>query len=42
MLRGRTVYDIGHGGIDTPSTFYNMEREAVSGYQGYAPVPWVG
>lgn len=42
MLRGRTIYDIGHGGIESPSIFYNMERETVSGYKGYAPVPWVG
>ena len=42
MIRGRTIYDIGHGGIEMPSIFYNMERATVGGYGGYAPVPWVG
>ena len=42
MARGRLVYDIGHGGIEQQSMFYNMERSTVDGYQGYAPVPWVG
>lgn len=42
MARGRTVYDIGHGGIEQPSIFYEMERRTLSGYGGHAPVPWVG
>lgn len=42
-LSTRSSYPaIGHGGIPTPSDFYNMERATVRGYGGYAPVPWVG
>lgn len=42
MLRRRTIYDIGYGGIPTPTDFYIMERATVRGYGGYSPVPWVG